>query len=138
MSFIITWKILSRRLLVHHYPESGDQMGTTTGQTPAKNPKTCQTSWNDFTTESREDRAERRSKPGRIPAAISPFHGGNRGSNPHGNACADKELPEAFWNPCQLTPQLPQRLFLIPVLGKGMMAGSSASRPNRTRVVISV
>jgi hypothetical protein len=45
---------------------------------------------------------------------------------------------EALWNPYRLAPQLPQRLFLTPYLGKGMMVGSSASRPNRTRVVIPV
>jgi hypothetical protein len=76
--------------------ESGDQMGTTTGQSPSKIPKTCQMSWNDFAKESRGDRAERRSKSGRILAAISPFHGGNGGSNPPGDV----------WNikPFQLLP----------------------------------
>jgi hypothetical protein len=49
-----------------------------------------------------------------------------------------KGLAEALWNPYRLATQLSQRLFLTPVLGKGMMVGSSASHPNRTRVVIPV
>jgi hypothetical protein len=57
---------------------------------------------------------------------------------PLGTTLLTRGFAYALWNPYRLAPQLPQRLFLTPVLGKGMMVGSSASRPNRTRVVIPV